>query len=83
MSEIGLCWPGLSRRRPWPVTAPSSIAFKKQGAQEHLGGETLHGLARCHDVSRNLSRIWVTKYNEDVETALAGCEIVGEVRGHG
>ena len=31
-------------------------------AQEFLGGETLYGLARRHDVSRNLIRIWVAKY---------------------
>ena len=35
-----------------------SIEFKRQVAQEYLGGETLHGLARRHDVSRNLIRIW-------------------------
>ena len=51
-----------------------SIAFKKQVAQEYLAGESLHGLARRHDVSRNLIRIWVTKYeageyDEDVEAA--------------
>ena len=28
-----------------------SIEFKRQVAQEYLGGETLHGLARRHDVS--------------------------------
>ncbi len=36
-----------------------SIAFKKQVAQEYLAGESLHGLARRHDVSRNLIRIRV------------------------
>jgi transposase-like protein len=39
-----------------------SIEFKRQVAQEYLAGETLHGLARRHDVSRNLIRIWVAKY---------------------
>ena len=38
-----------------------SIEFKRQVAQEYLGGETLHGLARRHDVSRNLIRIWALK----------------------
>ncbi len=28
-----------------------SIEFKRQVAQEFLGGETLHGLAKRHDVS--------------------------------
>jgi len=39
-----------------------SIEFKRQIAQEFLGGETLHGLAKRHDISRNLIRIWVEKY---------------------
>ena len=36
--------------------------FKRQIALEFLGGETLHGLGKRHDVSRNLIRIWVAKY---------------------
>ena len=39
-----------------------SIEFKRQVAQEFLGGETLHGLAKRHDICRNLIRIWVQKY---------------------
>ena len=39
-----------------------SIAFKRQVVQEFLGGEALYGLARRHDVSRNLLRVWVAKY---------------------
>lgn len=39
-----------------------SVEFKRQVAQEFLGGETLHGLARRHDISRNLVRVWVEKY---------------------
>ena len=31
-----------------------SIAFKRQVVQEYLAGETLHGLARYHDLSRAL-----------------------------
>jgi transposase len=34
------------------------IQFKRQVAQEFVSGETLHGLAKQHDVSRNLIRIW-------------------------
>jgi transposase len=41
-----------------------SIEFKRQVAQEFVGGETLHGLAKRHDLSRNLIRIWVGKYEE-------------------
>ena len=33
-----------------------SIAFKRQVVQEYLAGETLHGLARRHDLSRTLIR---------------------------
>ena len=33
-----------------------SIEFKRQVAQEFLAGETLHGLAKRHDISRNLIR---------------------------
>jgi transposase len=38
------------------------IEFKRQVAQEFIAGETLHGLAKRHDISRNLIRIWVQKY---------------------
>ena len=51
-----------------------SIAFKRQVVQEYLAGETLHGLARRHDLSRTLVRVWVDKYeagafDEDAEAA--------------
>ena len=38
-----------------------SIEFKRQVAQEYLAGETLHGLAKRHGISRNLVRIWAAK----------------------
>lgn len=41
-----------------------SVEFKCQVAQEFLAGETLHGLAKRHDVWRNLIRIWVQKYEQ-------------------
>jgi|SRR5665213_3218948 len=51
-----------------------SIEFKRQVCQEYLGGETLHGLSKRHDISRNLIRIWVEKYqagalDEDISAA--------------
>lgn len=51
-----------------------SVEFKRQVSQEYLSGETLHGLAKRHNVSRNLIRIWVEKYqagglDEDVASA--------------
>ena len=39
-----------------------SIDFKRQVSQEYLSGETLHGLSKRHDISRNLIRIWIDKY---------------------
>jgi len=39
-----------------------SVAFKRQVAQEFIAGETLHGLSKRHDISRQLIRIWVGKY---------------------
>jgi transposase-like protein len=51
-----------------------SVAFKRQVAQEFVGGETLHGLSKRHDISRQLIRIWVGKYeagalDDDVQAA--------------
>ena len=39
-----------------------SIEFKRQVAQDYLAGETLHSLARRHDLSRDLVRIWIQKF---------------------
>jgi transposase-like protein len=39
-----------------------SIEFKRQVAQEFIAGETLHSLSSRHNVSRNLIRIWVRKF---------------------
>ena len=38
------------------------IEFKRQVAQEYLAGETLHGLAKRHEINRHLVRLWVAKY---------------------
>ena len=51
-----------------------SIEFKRQVAQEFIAGETLHGFAPRHGVSRNLIRVWVMKFeagafDEDAEAA--------------
>ena len=43
-----------------------SVAFKRQVAEEFLAGETLHGLSQRHDISRQLIRIWVGKYEAGV-----------------
>lgn len=39
-----------------------SVEFKRQVSQEYLAGETLHGLSNRHDISRQLIRVWVEKY---------------------
>jgi transposase-like protein len=39
-----------------------SVAFKRQVAQEFIAGETLHALSKRHDISRQLIRVWVQKY---------------------
>lgn len=60
-----------------------SIEFKRQVAQEFLGGETLHGLANRHDLSHNLIRIWVEKYEAgsfDEDAAAADLVQVYEAR---
>jgi transposase len=39
-----------------------SLEFKCQVAQEFLARETLHGLAKRCDLSRNLIRIWIQRF---------------------
>ena len=39
-----------------------SVAFKRQVAEEFVAGETLHALSKRHDISRQLIRIWVGKF---------------------
>jgi transposase len=38
-----------------------SFEFKRQVAQEFIAGETLHALAKRHDVCRTLIRVWVKR----------------------
>ena len=51
-----------------------SIEFKRQVVADYTAGETLHALAKRHDVSRNLIRIWISKaeagaFDDEVEAA--------------
>ena len=39
-----------------------TIEFKRQLVEEHPGGVSLTELARRHDISRELLRTWVKKY---------------------
>ena len=72
MDSREVVWTDSGRRidRRWPVFGGKtmarhrtcSIEFKRQVAQEFLGGERLAGLARRHDICRSLIRVWVAKY---------------------
>src|SRR3984893_18780633 len=51
-----------------------SAAFKRQVAEEFIAGETLNALCKRHDISRQLIRIWVGKFeagalDDDVQAA--------------
>ena len=51
-----------------------SIEFKRQVAREFVARETLYGLAKRHDLQRQLIRVWVQKYeagalDEDAQAA--------------
>src|SRR5262250_2483863 len=51
-----------------------SIEFKRQVAQEFITGESLYALSKRHDISRQLIRVWVQKYesgalDEDAQAA--------------
>jgi transposase len=51
-----------------------SIEFKRQVVAEHIAGESLYKLAKRHDLSRQLIRVWIEKYeagglDEDAQAA--------------
>ena len=51
-----------------------SIEFKRQVAQEFIAGESLYALSERHDISRQLIRVWVERYeagalDEDAQAA--------------
>ena len=59
-----------SKARFWTGGA----AFKRQVAEEFIAGETLHALAKQHDISRQLIRIYISKFeagalDDDVQAA--------------
>ena len=65
-----------------------SIEFKRQVAQDFIAGETLHSLAKRHDISRNLIRIWVKKleagaFDEDARAVFQASDVcLRSSRGH-
>ncbi len=65
---------GFQRMKAMARQRSHSIAFKRQVAQEFIAGETLYGLSKRHDISRQLIRVWVPKYevgalDEDAQAA--------------
>ena len=55
-----------------------STEFKRQIVAEYHAGETLHALARGHDLSRNLIRIWVEKAEAGaLDDDAAAAELLG------
>ena len=67
--ELGLAGVRLTARH-----RIHSLSFKKQIVQEYAAGAAFKGLAREHDLSRNLIRVWLAKYESgefdpDIEAA--------------
>ena len=65
---------GFRRMEAHGEASYASIEFKRQVAQEFLAGETLHEVAKRHDICRNLIRVWAQKYeagdcDEDAQAA--------------
>ena len=61
LSRIDRCL-GPVRIEPMRKHRTHSIAFKRQVVEEYLAGERFCGLARRHNLSRTLIRLWVEKY---------------------
>ena len=45
-----------------PIRARSAWKRQRQIVRDYLAAETLHALAKRHDLSRNLVRIWIEKF---------------------
>jgi transposase len=55
------------------------MGAKRQVVQEYQDGETLHGLAKRHGISRNLVRIWAAKAEAgEFDDDLAAASILQE-----
>jgi transposase len=54
--------PGFWRIEAMAKHRSHSVAFKRQVAEEFIAGETPHALSKRHDISRQLIRIWVGKF---------------------
>jgi transposase-like protein len=54
--------PGFRRMGTMTRHRSHSAAFKRQVTEEFIAGETRHALSKRHDISRQLIRIWVGKF---------------------
>ena len=61
-SRIGLSGPGFQGESPWPSSATIPPSSNARSSKEYLAGETLYGLSKRHDVSRNVIRLWIARY---------------------
>jgi hypothetical protein len=53
---------GFQRMKAMARHRSHSIEFKRQVAQEFIAGESLYALSKRHDISRQLIRVWVQKW---------------------
>jgi transposase len=66
--------PGFRRKKAHVQASHPQHRIQAPSRKEYLAGETLHGLAKRHDICLNLIRVWVQKYeagefNEGAQTA--------------
>ena len=52
------------QHRPVPFSASSSVVSASPIERKTFARQTLYGLAKRHDVQRQLIRVWVRKYEE-------------------
>ena len=69
-------------------SAVTNMSSSGRSRRSSLAGETLHALAKRHDLSRHLIRVWVAKYeaggfDEDAEAADLIAGVRGQDRGAG
>lgn len=49
-------------RQSWPNTVPTALSSSVTLQRSFSAERPLYGLARCHEISRNLIRVWIAKY---------------------
>lgn len=59
-----------------------SVEFKRQVVAEHAAGETVYALAKRHDISRNLVRLWLAKSEAGAfDDELGASDLLAEYEG--